>query len=273
MVFNRLLLTMLGVLLVSSPALPQTGSTLGDTLNRALTKENVGRAVGAAAGAFLGSKVGHGGGRVAAIAVGTLAGYWIGGEVGRRLSQRDRVGIAQTTQNALDTGQPQTWRNPDTGVYTQVSVREAGPATGASSLKPKLAETPALELVNEFYVADANVNVRGGPGTEYVTVYRVAQGERVPVVGKVADSEWAMIADQGKGRGFVYLPLFSRSELQPPSHNAIREAVMTGQRARTYLVEEQRCSIITQEVTLPNGATNTHEFKACQQPDGTWVQV
>ena len=273
MMFTRFLFTTLGVLLVSSPSLAQTGGTLGDTLNRALTKENVGRAVGAAAGAFLGSKVGHGGGRVAAIAVGTLAGYWIGGEVGRRLSQTDRAGIAQTTQNALDTGQTQTWRNPDSGVYTQVSVREAGPVTGASSLRPKLEETPSLELVNEFYVADANVNVRGGPGTEYVTVYRLANGERVPVVGKVADSEWAMVADQGKGSGFVYLPLFSRSELQPLSQNAIREALVTGQRPRTYFVEEQRCSVITQEVTLPNGATNTHEFKACQQPDGTWVQV
>ena len=46
MMFTRFLFTTLGVLLVSSPSLAQTGGTLGDTLNRALTKENVGRAVG-----------------------------------------------------------------------------------------------------------------------------------------------------------------------------------------------------------------------------------
>ena len=248
------------------------GPALGQDRNEQgtpFTKENIGKAVGAAAGAILGSQIGSGRGKLAAVAIGTLAGYWVGGEIGKRLSQRDQAGIAYTTHQALETGRTQTWRNPDTGVTTRVSVRNAG-GNGQQRGLPPLGEAPTLALINRFYIADANVNVRGGPSTEYVILYRLARGERVPVVGRVDESEWLMIAERGVGNGFVYGPLFTPSD---ESDNAIRDVMRTGETFATYDVESRECRIITQEVVLPDGTIRIHEFKACRQSDGTWMEV
>jgi len=263
-----ILVATLGI--AAGPALAEhESSAAGSELRDLLTGENIGKAVGAAAGALLGSQIGSGRGKLAAVAIGTLAGYWAGGKIGERLSRRDQAGIAYTTHQALETGRTQTWRNPDTGVATQVSVRDAGPGQGPRGLDP-LGEAPTLELIDRFYVADANINVRGGPSTEHVILYRLPQGERVPVVGRVADSDWLMIAERGAGNGFVYGPLFTPSE---ESDNAIRDVMRSGETFDTYEVQNRECRIITQEVILPDGTTQSHEFKACRQPDGTWMEV
>jgi surface antigen len=238
------------------------------------TKENIGRAVGAATGALLGSRIGGGSGKLAAVAIGTLAGYWVGGAVGRRLSQNDRAGIAHTTQSALNTGRTQTWRNPDSGVYTRVSVGEAQPYAGrGAGAGPKLGEAPPLELVNAYYTADANVNVRGGPGTEFAILHTLPRGSHVPVIGKVEGTDWYMIAEGGVGSGFLYGPIMSASEGQPESQNAIREAMSREEAPQRYIASTQECRQITQEVVLRNGQKSTHRFTACRQPDGSWAEV
>jgi surface antigen len=263
---QRVAAWLVGLALGTGPAMAQQG------LDQYLTRENIGRAVGAAAGALLGAQVGGGKGKLAAVAVGTLAGYWVGGEVGRRLTPRDQQGIAQSTQQALDTGEPQTWRNADTGVTTRVSVRDAGPGPSAG-LKPKLERVPPLELLNEYWVADANINIRGGPGTDYAILGRLPRGERVPVVGRVAGSDWLLLGEAGQGSGFVYGPLASPDERQASTGNALRESLLRDERPRTYLVEESQCRVITQDVTLADGTGRSHDFKACRQADGSWVEV
>lgn len=236
----------------------------------ALTKENVGKAIGAVTGALIGSQIGGGKGKLAAVAVGTLAGYWVGGKIGRSLSERDRAGIASTTEQALATGEPQAWRNPETGVYTQVSVQDD---PGYPGRRGSLQEAPPLEYVNAYYTAGSNVNVRGGPGTEYAIIHGLKRGERVPVVGRVLDRDWYMIAEAGQGSGFVYAPLFAPSDGQAVAGNAIRESMRSGEVPQTYAVAESECRLITQEVTLASGERQTHSFRACRQADGSWVQV
>lgn len=264
MIDKRLSAIVLGLLLAGGPALAQQGG--GQT---PFTKENIGKAVGAAAGALLGSQIGSGRGKLAAVAIGTLAGYWAGGKVGERLSQRDQAGIAHTTQRALESGETRTWRNPDSGVSTRVSVREADTGGGQRGQTP-LGQAPVLELINEYYVANANINVRGGPSTDYAILYRLAKGERVPVVGRVAGSKWLMIAEQGVGNGFLYGPLLSRTD---DSGNAIRASLRQGEQFATYEVQSRQCRNITQEVELPDGTSQSHEFKACRQSDGSWMEV
>jgi surface antigen len=234
------------------------------------TKENVGKAIGAVTGALIGSQIGGGKGTLAAVAVGTLAGYWVGGKIGRSLSERDRAGIASTTEQALETGESQSWRNPETGVYTEVSVQED---TGYSNRLGSLQEAPPLEYMNAYYTAGSNVNVRGGPGTEYAIIHGLKRGERVPVVGRVMGRDWYMIAEGGQGSGFVYAPLFAQSDVQAVAGNAIRESTQSGELPQTYAVAETQCRMITQEVTLPSGERQTHSFRACRQADGSWVQV
>lgn len=234
------------------------------------TKENVGKAIGAVTGALIGSQIGGGKGKLAAVAVGTLAGYWIGGKIGRSLSDQDRAGIASTTEQALETGESQTWQNPETGVYTEVSVKDD---VSSSRRLAKLQEVPPLEYMNAYYLANSNVNVRGGPGTEYEILHGIKLGEQVPVVGKVVDRDWYMIAEGGQGSGFVYAPLFVRSHEQPEGNNAIREASQSGTLPNTYAVAESQCRTITQDVRLPSGERQQHSFRACRQADGSWVEV
>jgi surface antigen len=82
------------------------------------TKETVGTLVGAGTGALIGSQIGGGSGKLAAVAIGTLAGAYLGKELGKSLYRADQMAMERTTQNALETnpsGNTSTWRNPDSG--------------------------------------------------------------------------------------------------------------------------------------------------------------
>ena len=237
-----------------------------------LTKENVGKGVGAVAGALLGSQIGGGRGKLAAVAAGTLAGYWAGGNVGRYLSQADRAGISQATNQAIYSGQPVSWNNPDSGARTKVTVRDAPSYSNNRHLKPALTQLPPVELINAYFSPSANINVRGGPGTDYSVVHKISAGNAVPIIGKVLNTDWYMIAEQGQAAGFVYAPLMKMSRNQSYTDNAIRHA-STGNQSGRYVAQNQLCRIITQKVRLHNGRTDSNQFKACQQADGNWVKA
>lgn len=261
-----------------APALAQNAA--GDLF----TNENIGKALGAVGGALLGSQFGKGSGKLVGVAVGTMAGYFIGGEIGRQLSPRDQQGIAETSQQALETNRTQTWRNPDTGTATTVRVAdtrvEAVPLE-SGGLKQQLWQVPPLDLVNATHAATGNVNVRGGPGTDYVVLDQLRAGERVAVVGRVQASDWVMVARNGIGRGFILGRL-----LDPVNDGrqgrvlAIADAPAAAPVPQSAAApvpaaaaEVRRCSIITQEVVLQGGQREQRQVKACRQPDGTWVTV
>ena len=237
-----------------------------------LTKENVGKGVGAVAGALLGSQIGGGRGKLAAVAAGTLAGYWAGGKVGRYLSNSDRAGISQATNQAIYSGQPVSWRNPDTGARTNVTVRNLPQRSTNRHLKPALTQLPPIEMINAYYSPTANINVRGGPGTDYTVVHKIASGNTVPVIGKVLNSDWYLIAEQGQASGFVYAPLMNIARNQSYTDNAIRHASV-GHQAGRYVAQNRLCRMITQKVRLQNGQTDSTQFKACQRADGNWVKA
>jgi surface antigen len=79
-------------------------------------QEQTGMVIGGALGGLLGAQVPgrHDQWRTAAIIVGSLAGAAIGGSIGRSMDDVDRMKTAQTLE-AVRTGVPSTWRNPDTG--------------------------------------------------------------------------------------------------------------------------------------------------------------
>lgn len=82
-------------------------------------RELLGQVVGGAAGAVLGSQFGAGTGRLLAVAGGTLAGFLVGGEVGRSLDQADRLCADQALEYAPN-GHAVEWRNPDDNVAYRV---------------------------------------------------------------------------------------------------------------------------------------------------------
>lgn len=236
-----------------------------------LNKENIGKGLGVITGAIIGSKIGGGTGRTAAIAAGALAGYWAGGKIGAHLTEIDRKGINQATSKAVSSGKSTSWRNPDTGTSTDISVRKYTTKAGRS-LKPALRRLPPIELLNAYYVPTTDINVRGGPGIDYAILHSIRQGEAVPVAGKVIDSGWYLIAEQGKASGFLYAPLMMFDPRQSSQSNAIREASYTSQPGR-YVARSSNCRLITQKVSLLSGDSESHQFKACQQSNGNWVKI
>jgi len=72
--------------------------------------------VGGALGGLLGSQVSgkHDDWRTAAIIAGTMAGAAIGGSIGQTMDEVDRMKTAQSLE-AVRTGVPSAWQNPDTG--------------------------------------------------------------------------------------------------------------------------------------------------------------
>lgn len=263
------------VLAASPPIHAQQQPGWQERLKEQLKNENVSRAVGSIAGALLGSQIGDGRGRIAAIAAGTIAGYWLGGRYSEKLNNEDRAGIASATQRAIDSGQTSTWTNPDTGMHTRVSVSEA-PGGADSRLRsqiPSLDTLPAIELANSYYQPTVNLNVRGGPGTDYRVLYTLKEGERVPVVGRVVDSDWLLIAEDGRAAGFAYGPMMALSEDRAEFGNAIRDSMLSQSRPARYQVDASNCRRVTQQVTLGDGTTDANSFTVCQQPDGSWVEA
>ena len=81
-------------------------------------KQTGGTLLGAGLGGLAGSQIGGGTGRLAAVAVGTLLGAFVGSEAGKSLDRADRLFAKQTAQRSLErvpSGQSTTWNNPDNG--------------------------------------------------------------------------------------------------------------------------------------------------------------
>lgn len=89
------------------------------------TNEEMGALFGATAGALIGSQIGSGHeGTMAAIAGLSLAGAYIGSEIGQDMDERDRREMQRRTQYALErlpSGATSTWNNPDTGSYGTIT--------------------------------------------------------------------------------------------------------------------------------------------------------
>ena len=81
----------------------------------------LGTLAGAVGGAALGSAFGSGSGKVAAIAAGALVGGFLGNQIGASLDAESQRQNYTASVQALDTGAPQQWQNPQTGAYGTVN--------------------------------------------------------------------------------------------------------------------------------------------------------
>jgi surface antigen len=81
-------------------------------------KQTGGTLLGAGLGGLAGSQIGGGKGRLAAVAVGTLLGAFVGNKAGQSLDRADQLFAKQAAQRSLErfpSGRSTTWRNPDNG--------------------------------------------------------------------------------------------------------------------------------------------------------------
>lgn len=85
------------------------------------TNEDIGFLLGAAAGGLIGSQFGSGSGQLAFTALGAVLGGFAGRAVARRLTRQDHAYMNDAAYRAVDTGQPTSWSNTETGHYGSVA--------------------------------------------------------------------------------------------------------------------------------------------------------
>lgn len=64
-------------------------------------------------------------------------------------------------------------------------------------LASRACNSPAVVSPNTQAAALSNLNLRGGPGTNYPVVGRISEGDTVPVIGRSEDSSWLQIQHEG----------------------------------------------------------------------------
>ncbi|SEL29300.1 hypothetical protein [Nitrosovibrio tenuis] len=78
---------------------------------------------GAIGGSYLGRYIGGGtAGSIAASVLGGVAGWYVGAGIGERLGKNDQQKMVEASQRAYDTGQPQTFSSPDSGVKGRAEI-------------------------------------------------------------------------------------------------------------------------------------------------------
>ncbi len=128
-----------------------------------IDKQTGGAVLGGIGGGVIGSQIGKGKGKTVATIAGTVLGTLVGGAIGKQLDERDRLLMAQKTQDSLErapSGQTSEWRNPDTG------------ASGTITPKPAY-QTSAGQYCREF---QQTVTVGGKSEQAYGTACRQPDG-------------------------------------------------------------------------------------------------
>jgi len=235
-----------------------------------MSKEDMGTAVGGVLGAVIGNKVG-GDNKALAMALGAIGGAYLGKTIGRMLDEEDQQRLAASTFKTMRTGEAQSWHNPETGVTAKTSIKETSTQTRqvqVKVLKDKVKEVPPMDLIGEEYSASSSINVRGGPGTDYVIVDKLAAGEHINVVGKVDGKPWYMISRGGVGSGFVYSNLLAALPAEKWSMAEADVQVPASEVAAVSVNATRDCRVVSQEVTLDNGQTATEDVTACRGSNG-----
>lgn len=237
------------------------------------TKEKIGTTLGVITGGIIGNKIGGKDNKAIGTSLGITAGYFIGSSIGKYLDEQDKQRMAQSTQQAIATGQTQTWSNTEnktSGQARVVETRKEPKPVVVPVLKSKVKQIPPLDIIGDSYRAKSNANVRGGPGADYVKTGSLNAGETINVVGKVKTDDWYLISQDGVGSGFVSSPLMEHApgSIPPSSGTTIAQADV----AEQQVASERVCRTIEQSVSLPDGSKKSETIEACQGGDGWKVK-
>jgi surface antigen len=106
----------------------------------------LGSVAGSIGGGYLGSALGGGtAGRILGAVAGGVAGYYVGSTVGGYLGKDDQQRMANASQKAFETGEPQTFNSPDSGVSGRAEVLPATQTQQASGECKTIRQTVVLK--------------------------------------------------------------------------------------------------------------------------------
>ena len=212
---------------------------------------------------------------------GALLGQGPGGPVGEillrtlgnTLTKSDMETHEKLILAAVATGAIQAWSNAETGASGEAKVVEETTKTEQTTvqvLKGKVEQMPPLEgeFTQYTVTANANVNVRGGPGTDYEVIGKQPTGNVVQAQ-KVKGANWYAIFQGDVGTGFIAADLLKKT----PTATVTSTERPAGELAPVETTAERMCRTIEQSVTGDDGTTRTEQIRSCQNPNGQWAIV
>jgi surface antigen len=216
------------------------------------SKQEIGAVAGGVLGGFLGNRIAGRGSRTLGTILGGALGAAAGSALGCKLQKNDRDKAEDAVEQAVLTGQDQSWSNPETGASGTVDVDADLVRAGLGDMKMARGVEPAggYTSVNAAYVATANANVRAAPSTSAPVLTRLATGQRVWVPAQVSGQNWYLISDGGVAQGYVSAPLMRRAVADQVAAN--------------------NCKMVTQTVNVPGQAAQSEKLQACKGSDGNW---
>jgi uncharacterized protein YcfJ len=151
------------------------GGGYNNTFGGMNTAEIAGGLIGAAAGAYGGSRIGHGATPYITGALGAAAGAWIGKSIASYLTQSAQQQMAEATQQAAQSGQPQIWNDPHSGTSGRAEVIQ----TSTTPLSASIQSTTANQSRPCCTVEQTITLSNGQKRKEQVTAYQGANGWEV----------------------------------------------------------------------------------------------
>jgi len=133
-----------------------------------------------------------------------------------RLSGGARSALAEAAVDALETGEPRSWRaRRASGVIEPASYSLANlmenPKARIPAMRGDLDLAHEMETELGLYVATRNSNVRTGPGTDNKVTEMLPSGAGVEVVGRVTNKSWMLIAVDDVVRGYIFQDLLIKA--------------------------------------------------------------
>jgi surface antigen len=172
-----------------------------------MSKEDIGTGIGVLAGAVLGSKMGNGG--AGAVALGALAGGFLGHAIGAHLDEEDRKDLAAKTAQNLETmqaGQKIDWQSAKTGNSATVTVSNVTEEKRQVNIQTASAITvPAdVKLLSKTYQATKATTIyTQSNATTGNIVGTLAKNKTAKVMGMTNDGQWLLVARKGTLVGFI----------------------------------------------------------------------
>ncbi|HEY1126043.1 MAG TPA: SH3 domain-containing protein [Sphingobium sp.] len=218
-------------------------------------KQGTGAVIGGVVGAVLGNRIAGRGSRTLGTLLGGALGAAAGSAVGCKLQKNDRDKAERAAQDALETGEAQSWSNADTGASGHVEVTDASVATGPALAGLKFPDgvEPAgnFSKVGDSFTTRSAATLRSGPSTAATVRGTLPAGMRVWVPAQVTSQPWMLVAERGVALGYVSSSLLTRSTT----------------------VAASNCKMVTQSVSVPGETEQSESYQACKGSDGAWTMT
>ena len=195
----------------------------------------------------------------------------------RRMTQRDVDLMGEARRRSVESGEEQSWDNPESGsrgtVIAMPAARKPPAPTPIKIERDKVEALPPMDAIGEAYVvtSSSTANMRSGPATTYPVVGSLQSGQVVQAIARVRDKNWFLVGATQAASGYVFGTLVAP---QPASDEPIVDlpAPPEVDIEDVTVSMASDCYTTQQTIVLADGATEQAEVTSCRTPNG-WVQV